>query len=340
MATFSSRYHVSETLTYPYTGKIIAILGPMFSAKCFGLDVVLMTPTGPLAVANITKGTVITTTMGPSPVLDVYNIETDCVRITELDGRSHIVSTEHMVPVSDDGRLRLVLAGHLCSYGDRQPLVSGVTMVRSGGGRIGFTAETAGRHPTRGLVMAPGYQYLVLESGALTHNSSALTEELERQRIAKRNIALIRPVIDGRYDDLSVQGGLVLHSGKEYARATMFRAAKLSDLDLETLMNYDVIGVDEIGMFDDVLTVVEWANLGKRVVVCGIVGDYKLMNFRNVHMLLPHCETIIHQSAVCTQCGRAGRFSKRITSEMDSLVVGGQDKYTALCRKCYYTWEK
>jgi thymidine kinase len=188
--------------------------------------------------------------------------------------------------------------------------------------------------------MAAGYQYLILESGVLSHNSSALTEELERQRIAKRTIALIRPAIDGRYDDRSVNGGIVLHSGKEYAKATIFRATKLSDLDLETLMRYDVIGVDEIGMFDDVLTVVEWANLGKRVVVCGIVGDYKLMNFRNIHVLLPHCETIIHQSAVCTVCGRSGGFTRRLTDETDSLVVGGGDKYTALCRKCYYTWEK
>lgn len=340
MAALASLYYISETLKYPYNGKIQAITGPMFSAKCYGPGTRLIADDGrPVDVSMITRGTALMTTVGPSMVLDVYDVTCDCVRITELSGYSHLVSADHMVPILDGDRLRLVRAADLCSYGSRKPLVDGVVMCRMGSNeRVGFTAEPVGQHPTRGIVMTPGYQYLVLESGTLSHNSSALTDELERQRIAKRNIILIRPDIDRRYDDRAANGGLVLHSGKEYARSPIIRARQLADIDLEVLMRYDVIGIDEIGMFDDVLSVVEWANLGKRVVCCGIIGDYRLANFRNVHLLLPHCEKIIHKAAVCTKCGSKASYTKRITEETDTLVVGGEDKYTALCRKCYWTW--
>lgn len=331
--------HPTETLSYPYNGKVRAVLGPMFSAKCFGMDTRLLDGTGAvIKVTDITPGTMLMTTNGPSPVLDVYDVETGTVTITELNGSSHVVSVEHLVPVvTADGPLRLVPAGELISYGDRPPRVSSVSMVTRDGARVGFTAVPSERRLTRGIVMGGNYQLLVLANGTLTHNSSALTEELERQRIARMKIVLVRPAIDTRYDEYAVAGGIVLHSGKEYAKCPILRAKHLADLDLEFIMRFDVVGVDEIGMFDDVLMCVEWANLGKRVVVCGIVGDYKLDNFRNVHMLLPHCDAIIHQSAVCTGCGKRAAFTKRLTDETDSLVVGGSDKYTSLCRKCYYT---
>lgn len=336
---YTSLGRVSELLQYPYNGKIIMVTGPMFSSKCFTTGTQLLTPSGVVKVEDVTVGTVLTTGSGPAPVISMYTGDEDLVTITELDNTSHTVSLNHQVVVDANNKLKLVRAGDLCSWGSRPPVVSGCTLVKYGTGvRAGFTAELSGKDRVYGLTMGPSYQYLVLANGTLTHNSSALTDELERQRIAKKNVLLIRPDIDRRYDDKAVAGGIVLHSGKEYAKCPIVRCKRLGDLDLEMLMRYDVIGIDEIGMFDDILETVEWANLGKRVVCCGIIGDYALHNFRNVHQLLPHCERIRHQNAVCNKCGKSAPFTRRISAETETLVVGGDDKYTALCRYCYWTW--
>lgn len=330
----------SELLVYPFNGKIIMVTGPMFSSKCFGLGTKLVSGDNSIIdVSDVIPGTILMTGGGPSPVLSTYTCIDELVTITELDNSSHVVSVNHQVVVRDStGRVKLVRAGDLCSHGANPPTVSGCTLIKHQTGiSVGFTAERSSHGKVIGLVMGPSYSYLILANGTLTHNSSALTDELERQRIAKKNIVLVRPDIDRRYDDKAVAGGIVLHSGKEYAKCPILRCKRLSDLDSEILMRYDVIGIDEIGMFDDVLECDEWANLGKRVVCCGIIGDYKLNNFRNVHMLLPRCDGIRHQNAVCNRCGRSAPFTKRISDETESLVIGGDDKYIALCRTCYWT---
>ena len=39
--------------------------------------------------------------------------------------------------------------------------------------------------------------------------------------------------------------------------------------------------------------------------------------------------------AVCMVCYGDAAFSKRISSETEVEVIGGSDKYMAVCRKCY-----
>ena len=51
--------------------------------------------------------------------------------------------------------------------------------------------------------------------------------------------------------------------------------------------------------------------------------------------LVPLAEQVTKLSAVCTSCFKDAAFSKRIGSEMEVEVIGGADKYVAVCRQCY-----
>ncbi|EGD75750.1 thymidine kinase [Salpingoeca rosetta] len=53
--------------------------------------------------------------------------------------------------------------------------------------------------------------------------------------------------------------------------------------------------------------------------------------------LIPLAESVIKLSAVCMLCHREAAFSKRIGSETEIEVIGGADKYIAVCRECYHS---
>lgn len=78
------------------------------------------------------------------------------------------------------------------------------------------------------------------------------------------------------------------------------------------------------------------ANLGKKVIVAALDGTYQKRPFGCVLDLVPLAESVIKLSAVCMMCKRAdAAFSQRISSEREVEVIGGPEKYVALCRACY-----
>lgn len=52
--------------------------------------------------------------------------------------------------------------------------------------------------------------------------------------------------------------------------------------------------------------------------------------------LIPLAESVIKLSAVCMMCHKEAAFSKRLGSETEIEVIGGADKYVAVCRECYH----
>lgn len=51
--------------------------------------------------------------------------------------------------------------------------------------------------------------------------------------------------------------------------------------------------------------------------------------------LVPLAESIVKLHAVCMQCYKEAAYTKRIGAEKEVEVIGGADKYQAVCRKCY-----
>jgi thymidine kinase len=99
----------------------------------------------------------------------------------------------------------------------------------------------------------------------------------------------------------------------------------------------DVVGIDEGQFFDDLVPVCELlANLGKIVIVAALDGTFQRRPFESTLGLLSVAESICKLSAVCMGCFRPAAFSKRLGNETAIEVIGGADKYVAVCRECYH----
>ena len=103
---------------------------------------------------------------------------------------------------------------------------------------------------------------------------------------------------------------------------------------------FDVIGIDEGQFFHDIVTWCEaMANSGKIVLVAALDGTFQRKPFCDILSLVPLAEEVTKLSAVCMSCFQDASFSKRITIEDGETVevIGGADKYMAVCRGCYYS---
>ena len=110
----------------------------------------------------------------------------------------------------------------------------------------------------------------------------------------------------------------------------------LNDINLN-LDDYDVVGIDEGQFFPDIVGYCERvANLGKTVIVAALDGTFQRKGFANVINLVPLAEHVIKLHAVCMGCFGKGSYTKRISEDKEVEVIGGAEKYMAVCRKCYF----
>uniref|UniRef100_A0A8C7X6T1 Thymidine kinase n=1 Tax=Oryzias sinensis TaxID=183150 RepID=A0A8C7X6T1_9TELE len=79
----------------------------------------------------------------------------------------------------------------------------------------------------------------------------------------------------------------------------------------------------------------EMANLGKTVIVAALDATFQRKPFGNILSLVPLAESVVKLHAVCMQCYREAAYTKRIGVEKEVEVIGGADKYQAVCRTCY-----
>jgi thymidine kinase len=77
------------------------------------------------------------------------------------------------------------------------------------------------------------------------------------------------------------------------------------------------------------------AKQGKIVIVAALDGTFQRKPFGKVLNLVPLSETVIKLSAVCVLCQDDAAFSVRLSNETAVEVIGGADKYIAVCRTCY-----
>lgn len=97
-----------------------------------------------------------------------------------------------------------------------------------------------------------------------------------------------------------------------------------------------MIGIDEGQFFEDLATFSEAAaNSGKIVIISALDGDFLRKPFGCVCDLIAMAEHVIKLKAVCMMCQRDAAFSRRLTNEDKREVIGGADKYIAVCRRCY-----
>lgn len=134
---------------------------------------------------------------------------------------------------------------------------------------------------------------------------------------------------------------------------TRYHATKLSTHDqtmieciytdtLTELMNHDVdvFLINEIQFFPphEIREIIPaLVDTHKKIVhVAGLDGTFERKPFEGVFDLIPLADEVTKLSSICRVCKRKACFSKRITHETETVIVGGEDMYMPVCRVCYF----
>ncbi|KAL7712668.1 Thymidine kinase [Entamoeba marina] len=153
--------------------------------------------------------------------------------------------------------------------------------------------------------------------------TTELIRIIRRYTISKKKTMMIKYSKDTRYG----KGAEAISHDKGSWKA--YPTTLLMDLK-ESAMNYDVIGIDEGQFFNDVREFSElMADYGKKM------EHTKKKPFGQILEMIPLAESVKKLKAVCMYCGIDAAFSLRTTAEQSVEVIGGADKYCAVCRKCY-----
>ena len=162
---------------------------------------------------------------------------------------------------------------------------------------------------------------------------SGKTEELirriRRAQIAKLSVIVFKPFIDSRYSTSEI----VSHNNIKIESHSLKSSMEIKSYSL----NFDVIGIDEAQFFDkDILKVCQQlAFNGKRVLIAGLDKDYRGLPFGSMPQLMCEADYLDKLRAICVKCSRSASYTKRISTEVDQVVIGELDKYEARCRKCF-----
>jgi len=164
--------------------------------------------------------------------------------------------------------------------------------------------------------------------------SGKTTELLRRVRrfsVAQKLCILVKHAADTRYSGVSTHDAADIVS-RDWVRVV--RASALADVEAE-VAKADVIGIDEGQFFPDIVSFSErMANSGKIVIVAALDGTFQRKPFGDVLNLVPLAESVVKLNAVCVTCLRDAAFSARLSTEEEVVVVGGAEKYAAVCRNC------
>lgn len=165
--------------------------------------------------------------------------------------------------------------------------------------------------------------------------TSEMLDEIDRADIAGLKTLVVKFLGDTRYCDSS-ESKIVTHSKREYS-GTIVSTANLSDLnDFIQRNDIKVIGIDEFQFMSSPQCIVDWASQDRDVYISALDGDYKQKIFDNVAYILPYSDEITKLRAVCMKCRKrdSAIFSWRISEEKERVVIGGSEKYIAICRHC------
>ncbi|XP_029949317.1 thymidine kinase, cytosolic [Salarias fasciatus] len=171
-------------------------------------------------------------------------------------------------------------------------------------------------------------QIQVIFGPMFSGKSTELMRRVRRFQLAQYNCLLVKYAKDTRYSDT----GMATHD--KYTMEAV-PASCLADVRPAALRAC-VIGIDEGQFFPDVVEFCEeMANLGKTIIVAALDGTFQRKPFGNILNLVPLAESVVKLHAVCMQCYNEAAYTKRLGAEKEVEVIGGADKYQAVCRRCY-----
>jgi thymidine kinase len=166
--------------------------------------------------------------------------------------------------------------------------------------------------------------------------STELLRRIRKYEIVDKKCICIKYSKDNRYEDVSQESGRQIKTHDKVSYPAIVTSCLHEVMD--TVMEYDVIGIDEgqfFGDLDDFCEVI--ANKGKVVIIAALDGDFRRRSFGKVCDLIPRAEDVIKLKAMCMNCKqKEASFTKRLTESQDLELIGGAETYKPTCRSCYH----
>lgn len=175
---------------------------------------------------------------------------------------------------------------------------------------------------------------LTLITGPMKSGKSLeLIARIAPYEFADKRVMYVQPKKNVRDDGISSRSGLKVN------------AVKVDSLS-EITNGFDVIGVDEINMFDesDAKIIKAWINDGKEVFICGLDLDYRANLIPIVARVLElKPNTVILKNAVCDTCKHYDAQFTQILHNGEPVLGGlptitpedGTYAYEPRCRTCF-----
>ena len=156
-----------------------------------------------------------------------------------------------------------------------------------------------------------------------------LIRRLNRARIAKLKVGIVKPSLDTRYD----ANDIVSHNASVIPSTPVANAADI----LTLVADCEVVGIDEAQFFDSAIVDVcqQLADDGKRVIVAGLDMDFAGKPFGCIPQLMATAEFVTKVHAICVVCGDVAHYSYRLVPSQERVLLGETDSYEARCRRCF-----
>ena len=152
-----------------------------------------------------------------------------------------------------------------------------------------------------------------------------------------RKVALLKPSLDTRNGKTLIRSRIGLSSEAFFLDRNVTVESTLGRTDF-----YDIIMVDEAQFLSEsqVDELRELADNGIMVMCYGLKNNYTGRLFEGSKRIIEVCDTIREIQSMCTRCGSKATVNARysgnkIVYEGNIIDIGGEEKYTALCHKCW-----
>ena len=175
--------------------------------------------------------------------------------------------------------------------------------------------------------------YLELIIGPMfSGKSTELIKNVRLYRIINKNVLVLKPIIDTRYDS----NRIVSHSNDKEDCMVTDDLLKITD---EIINKHDIIIIDEGQFFLNLkISVLNWVEkLNKYVIIGGLDGDFERKPIGEILDLIPYSDKYTKHNALCKICldGTCASFSKRICNNSSQILIGSDELYIPVCRFHY-----
>jgi thymidine kinase len=163
--------------------------------------------------------------------------------------------------------------------------------------------------------------------------STRLVQNINRARIAGKNVICFKPIFDNRYTS---EGYIVTH---DKVHESCFLVSKSSQFlkifeEEDKKMKIDCVAIDEAFMIDGIADACcdLFYNRKVDIFISSLDLSFSLTSFEEITKLLTHATHVKKCKAVCPNCGSDASYTMRKESgNNNQITIGGKDMYEPRC---------